>query len=328
MPLKIAISMGDPNGIGPEIILKTIKQRGSEEMLSVIFGHFDLIKHTASLLNESPEVQQINHPDEAKTGMANVINCIDAKLTSFSPGSISANGGAASMQAVSAGIESCLKNETDALVTAPISKESITLAGYNVPGHTEFLAEKTGAGQVLMMLVSGAFRVALATIHIPVRLIPQDLTHDLILTRLKLLHSALKNDFGISQPKIAVLGLNPHAGDGGVIGDEEMTLIGPVLNKLQTKDVDVKGPFAADAFFGNSRQNNFDAVFAMYHDQGLIPFKALTFGSGVNVTAGLPIVRTSPDHGTAFDIAGKNLADCSSFSAAFSLAAKMAENKQ
>ena len=232
------------------------------------------------------------------------------------------------MKAVEAGIDACLSGETAALVTAPISKEAITLGGYDVPGHTEFLMEKTSSDQVLMMLVSDAFRVALATIHIPVRNIVTNLTADLLKTRLKILHQALQNDFGIANPKIAVLGLNPHGGDGGVIGREEIELIQPVVNQMNENGLNLHGPYAADGFFGKSMHNDFDAVFAMYHDQGLIPFKALTFGRGVNVTAGLPIIRTSPDHGTAFDIAGKNQADAGSFKAAYSLAATLAEQKK
>ena len=232
------------------------------------------------------------------------------------------------MTAVEAGINACLTGETAALVTAPISKEAITLAGYNVPGHTEFLMEKTSSDQVLMMLVSDDFRVALATIHIPVREIAAALNENLITSRLTLLHNALVNDFGISNPKIAVLGLNPHGGDGGVIGREEIELIQPVIRNMNDNGLKLRGPFAADGFFGKSLQNDFDAVFAMYHDQGLIPFKALTFGRGVNVTAGLPIIRTSPDHGTAFDIAGKNKADPGSFSSAYNLAIQLASQKK
>lgn len=328
MPLKIAISMGDPNGIGPEIILKSLAKSQDRSTCYIIYGRFDLIQETAKLLDNPPRLQSIEHPDEATAGIANIINCVDPSLGSSAPGQITATGGKAAMQAVEAGIDACLTQQTNALVTAPISKEAITLAGYDIPGHTEFLARKTSTDQVLMMLVSGGFRIALATIHIPVRQITQDLTPELMASRLRLLHHALADDFRILHPAIAVLGLNPHAGDGGVIGDEEITLIGPVLNQLRDEGLNVNGPFAADAFFGNARQKKYDAVFAMYHDQGLIPFKALTFGSGVNVTAGLPMIRTSPDHGTAFDIAGLNQADCSSFLAACSLAGELAENRK
>lgn len=323
----IAISMGDPNGIGPEIILKTVLQSDQDDNIPVIYGREDIFDDTLSRLNGSRSLSVIKSPADAKPEHINLIPCVDSSKSDLSAGSISASGGLASMKAVEAGIDACMSGDASALVTAPISKEAITLAGYNVPGHTEFLAEKTSTDQVLMMLVSGAFRVALATIHIPVRKIADTLTEDLLKTRLSLLHRSLVEDFRIKDPSIAVLGLNPHGGDGGVIGREEIELIQPAIEQLNGSGLNLDGPFAADGFFGKSLQNRYDAIFAMYHDQGLIPFKALTFGRGVNVTAGLPIIRTSPDHGTAFDIAGKNIADAGSFSAAYKLAGQLASRK-
>lgn len=320
--------MGDPNGIGPEIIIKTLLNSNLEESIPVIYGRVDIFEHTLSLLNSDRSLAVITSPDDAKPGRINLVPCVDSSGSELSVGSISAAGGLASMKAVEAGIDACLSGDATALVTAPISKEAITLAGYNVPGHTEFLAEKTSTDQVLMMLVSGSFRVALATIHIPVREIVDTLTENLLKTRLLILHRSLVEDFGIRNPKIAVLGLNPHGGDGGVIGREEIELIQPLIKNLNENGLNLDGPFAADGFFGKSLQDNYDAIFAMYHDQGLIPFKALTFGRGVNMTAGLPIIRTSPDHGTAFDIAGRNSADAGSFTEAYNLAAKLATRKQ
>lgn len=328
MTEKIAISMGDPNGIGPEIILKTLLRSDLTDTIPVIYGRVDIFEETLSDLDDTWTLKVIHSAQDARPGHINLVSCIDSSGSNLSVGSISAAGGLASMKAVKAGIDACLSGETSALVTAPISKEAITLAGYDVPGHTEFLMEKTSSGQVLMMLVSDAFRVALATIHIPVRDITDMLTTELLTTRLSLLQQSLKKDFGIPKPKIAVLGLNPHGGDGGVIGREEIELIQPVIKQMNENGLNLHGPFAADAFFGKSLQNEFDAVFAMYHDQGLIPFKALTFGRGVNVTAGLPIIRTSPDHGTAFDIAGKNKADSGSFAAAYRLATDLAARKK
>lgn len=319
--------MGDPNGIGPEIILKTLLQSDLKESVPIVYGHVEIFNQTLSQIEKSCPIEVIDSNANAKPGQINFIQCVDPSDLELSVGSISAAGGLASMKAVEAGINACLAGDTSALVTAPISKEAITLAGYNVPGHTEFLAEKTSTDQVLMMLVSDSFRVALATIHIPVREIVDMLTEDLIKTRLSLLHRSLVNDFGISKPRIAVLGLNPHGGDGGVIGREEIDLIHPVIRELNRNGFNIEGPFAADGFFGKSLQDKYDAIFAMYHDQGLIPFKALTFGRGVNVTAGLPIIRTSPDHGTAFDIAGKNRADEGSFTAAYKLAVQLAKRK-
>jgi len=328
MPEKIAISMGDPNGIGPEIILKTLLRSDLTETTPVIYGRDDIFQETLSDLNDNRSLKVIDSAQDARPGHINLVPCVDSSGSNLSVGSISAAGGLASMKAVEAGIDACLSGEASALVTAPISKEAITLAGYDVPGHTEFLMEKTSSNQVLMMLVSDAFRVALATIHLPVREIAGTLTNDLLTTRLSLLQQSLRRDFGISKPKIAVLGLNPHGGDGGVIGREEIELIQPVIKQMNEHSSNLHGPFAADAFFGKSMQDEFDAVFAMYHDQGLIPFKALTFGSGVNFTAGLPIIRTSPDHGTAFDIAGKNKANYGSFAAAYRLASSLADRKK
>lgn len=328
MTEKIAISMGDPNGIGPEIILKTLFRSDLKESIPVIYGRDDIFQKILSDFDDTRSLNVIDTAQDARHGYINLVPCIDSSDSNLSLGSISAAGGLAAMKAVEAGIDACLSGETSALVTAPISKEAITLAGYDVPGHTEFLMEKTSSNQVLMMLVSDAFRVALATIHIPVREITGQLTSELLSTRLSLLQQSLKKDFGISQPKIAVLGLNPHGGDGGVIGREEIELIQPVIKQMNKNGFNLRGPFAADAFFGNSLQDEFDAVFAMYHDQGLIPFKALTFGRGVNITAGLPIIRTSPDHGTAFDIAGKNKADSGSFAAAYQLASNLAARRK
>ncbi len=320
--------MGDPNGIGPEIIVKSLLQSDLKEAIPVIFGREDVFRQILSQHDVSSRtINIIDSPDDALPDEINIISPKNSSDSDLDIGSITASGGHAAMQAVEAGINACLSGETSALVTAPISKEAITLAGYNVPGHTEFLADKTSTDQVLMMLVSGAFRVALATIHIPVRDIVDTLTEDLLKTRLLLLYRALVDDFGISDPRIAVLGLNPHGGDGGVIGREEIDLIQPVLKELNQDGLKFEGPFAADGFFGKSLQKEYHAIFAMYHDQGLIPFKALTFGRGVNMTAGLPIIRTSPDHGTAFDIAGKNVADAGSFMAAYKLAAKLANRK-
>lgn len=328
MPETIAISMGDPNGIGPEIILKSLNQNYPDSFTPVVYGHSDVFEYYNELAKLPLEIRSIGSVSEAEAGRINVINSSDFTTGDLKPGSIQAAAGLASMKAVEAAINACMSKETDALVTAPISKEAISLAGYNVPGHTEFLAEKTGTSHVLMMLVSGSFRVALATIHIPVRDVAASISKESLTRNLRILHQSLSVDFGIESPEIAVLALNPHAGDGGVIGDEEIHGIEPVVRLLRQDGLRISGPFAADAFFGKSLHKIYDAVFAMYHDQGLIPFKALTFGTGVNFTAGLPMIRTSPDHGTAFDIAGKNTADTGSFMAAFRLAADLVKSNE
>jgi len=324
----IAISMGDPAGVGPEIILKSLNETGTDYSTPLLVGSEAVFSYYAGTLGQEFKLNIIDSPADAQQGAINLINSCDYKEEDIKPGSLSARNGNAAMEAVAAGIDFCLQGNADALVTAPISKEAITLAGYDVPGHTEFLAEKTGAEEVLMMLVSGQFRVALATIHIPLKDVPGQITASNLKRRLRILNQSLKEDFGIEKPSIAICGLNPHAGDGGVIGREEATIIKPAIESLWQDGIYVQGPFAADGFFGMRRQDNYDAIFAMYHDQGLIPFKALTFGKGVNFTAGLPIIRTSPDHGTAFDIAGKNAADHGSFTAAYRLAEQLAINRK
>lgn len=319
--------MGDPNGIGPEIIIKALSNREPDSSTPVIFGHETVFKFYADLKDRSFDFHVISSPENSREGEINLVNCSTFDTPSFEPGSIQTGSGLAAMQAVEEGIKHCMAGTTDALVTAPISKEAISLADYDVPGHTEFLARKSDTNNVLMMLVSGDLRVALATTHIPVKDIAAKITSEHLATCLKMLNQTLKEDFGIDQPKIAVFGLNPHAGDGGVIGQEEIEIIQPVLNELSGGEISVSGPHAADGFFGKKMHKNVDAVFAMYHDQGLVPFKALTFGTGVNFTAGLPFIRTSPDHGTAFDIAGKNLADPGSFESAYRLAIELSANK-
>jgi len=327
MTSTIAISMGDPNGIGPEIILKSAAAFSPGQSISVVYGHEGIFRYYKKALNLDVDLNVVDHPKRAVTGRLNIINCVDFSDSSLQPGSLSAQGGLASMIAVEHGIKACMSGDASALVTAPISKEAITLAGYDVPGHTEFLAQKTDTDHVLMMLVSGEFRVALATIHIPLRKVAKQITPERLRTNLRILNRSLSTDFGIKKPNVAVLGLNPHAGDGGVIGNEEIDVIEPVIKTLNSEGLKLSGPFAADGFFGKALHQNFDAIFATYHDQGLIPFKALTFGKGVNFTAGLPIIRTSPDHGTAFGIAGKNAADPGSFSSAFELALTLSQRK-
>jgi len=243
------------------------------------------------------------------------------------PGKITKESGLHAMKCIQRGIQECMQKRMHALVTAPISKEAVNLAGYSIPGHTEFLAQQTDTPEVVMILLNENLRIALATTHIPVKDIAAALTKTLILKKIDVLHGSLKNDFGISSPKIAVFGLNPHAGDGGIIGKEEIKIIEPAVKQAAGSGINVEGPFAADSFFGSGNQKYFDGILAMYHDQGLAPFKALSFGKGVNFTAGLPFIRTSPDHGTAFNIAGKGVADPGSFTEAFKLALSLIKKR-
>lgn len=326
MSQRIAISIGDVNGIGPEVVLKTLRSSESGGIVPVILTSEKVIDFYCDLLSLPLDYTPVDKAEDIGDSGIFVLESYRNKEFSLNPGELSKMSGKLSMLAVEKGIDLCMQGVTRALVTAPISKEAINMAGYNYPGHTEFLAEKTGTSDYMMMLVNEDLRVGLATVHIPVSDITGYLTVGGLLQCIRIMHGALTRSFGIARPKIAVLGLNPHAGDGGIIGNEEIEIIAPALQKARFNDIDVSGPFPADGFFGNRRYEDYDGVLAMYHDQGLIPFKTLSFGAGVNFTAGLPIIRTSPDHGTAFDIAGKNRANPSSFKHAFDLAAKLALN--
>ena len=321
--------MGDYNGIGPEVTIKALQKIDYEKSIPVWIGYksvFDFYHHK---LKGQLRVREISACDDAKPGFVNIFELGHfGKSPVINPGKIEPDAGKAAMRAVETGIDLCLEEKTDALVTAPISKEAIQLAGYNVPGHTEFLAQKTDSKQVLMMLVNNGLRVALVTIHEPLKEVTSLIDKNRIINRLIVLNNSLINDFGIESPKIAVLGLNPHAGDGGVIGQEEIDIIAPAIAEANEQGITADGPFPGDGYFGTRMNEQYDATLAMYHDQGLIPFKTLSFGKGVNFSAGLPIIRTSPDHGTAFSIAGKNKADDSSFLAAFQLAENFIENRK
>lgn len=322
----IAISMGDYNGIGPEAALKALTVIDYTESIPLWIGSASVLRYYCSQLPASIEISEIDEPGSVSEGCINILNPYSGNEFIPEPGTITAGAGLAAMQAVERGIETCLAGKSHALVTSPISKEAISMAGFSVPGHTEFLAQKTSAGHVAMMLVSSELRVALATIHIPVKQITESLSETSIVKTAGIVHQSLIKNFGIESPKIALLGLNPHAGDGGVLGSEEHDIIEPAIRQLNKNSIPAEGPFAADGYFGNRLYKAFDATLAMYHDQGLIPFKTLSFGHGVNFTAGLPIIRTSPDHGTAFSIAGKNQADHRSFLEAYRLAVSMAKS--
>lgn len=326
---KISISVGDYNGIGPEIILKSLSVADLQRSTPVIHAPVEVMEFYADLLKLDLKYHVAKEGNEIRNGEINIIP-IDQNDISITPGTLSLDSGKVAMKAIEAGIEFCMNHKSDALVTAPISKESVNLAGYDIPGHTEFLASSTNTKSVLMMLVSGSLRVALVTTHIPVKDIAKTITPSLIKNKVALLSESLIKDFGIKNPKIAVFGLNPHAGDGGVIGMEEIDTIIPTLKEIddsQDNKKDVSGPYPADGFFGQKLHEKFDGILAMYHDQGLAPFKLLSFGKGVNFTAGLPIIRTSPDHGTAFNIAGKGVANPSSFKQAYELAVELSNRK-
>jgi len=326
----IALSSGDINGIGPEVILKSIPVLQKHSIYKpVLFCHKSIIEEYVTHINwvlpfEINEIADVSEWQEKK------INCI-APQTEVIPielGHISASSGKYAMASIKSATESVLSGATKAIVTAPISKEAIHLAGFSVPGHTEYLAELCGNEKSpLMVLATETLRVALTTIHVPLHKISELITFENVEHACRDFYQSLRQDFGVLNPRLALLGLNPHAGDGGVLGREELEIIAPVIKKLNEEGFLISGPFAADGFFGSKQWKQYDGVLAMYHDQGLIPFKTIAFHDGVNITCNLPIVRTSPDHGTGFSIAGKNLADPQSFQEAYKTAQTIISNR-
>lgn len=326
--IKIGISIGDINGIGLEIILKTLSNPKIAEIFTpVVYGSSKVVSYHKNIVGEEFEFHSTRSADKVFTDRINIVNCWqeNVNITLGKPSDESGQYAYLSLEAAANDLRDGL---IDALVTAPISKESMKSANFPYPGHTEYLEEKLGGGESLMFMIGDRLRIGLATNHLPIRSVPDKLSKELIMRKLQIMNESLKVDFGLERPAIAVLGLNPHAGEGGLIGDEEERFIRPAVVELKKKGMLVMGPFPADGFFGSGQFSRFDAILAMYHDQGLIPFKALSFGRGVNYTAGLSGIRTSPDHGTAFDIAGKNEADPSSFRHALFLALDIVRNRR
>lgn len=318
----IGITHGDINGVGYEVILKTLADnRMLETFIPVIYGSSKVAAyHRKNLDIQGFNLNIVNSIEEINPKRVNIINCVDDDIK-VELGTSTVEAGKAAYIALERATEDLKKGALQALVTAPINKKNIQSASFKFPGHTEYLEEKFGTGTpALMMLVNDVMRVAVVTGHIPVNKISTELTERLIVDKLTVLNASLKKDFSIVRPRIAVLGLNPHAGDNGVIGNEEQTVIIPAMKKAESKGIICVGPYPSDGFFGSGNFDKFDAVLAMYHDQGLIPFKTVSMDTGVNYTAGLSVIRTSPDHGTAYDIAGKNLASEESFRQALYLA--------
>jgi len=313
----IGISCGDLNGIGIELIIKTFSDnRILEQCTPVIFASNKAINfYRKSVSDVNFNYQTMKEYDRINPKQVNLFNCWEEDVV-ITPGVLNETGGRYGVLSLQTAVAALKQKHIDGLVTAPIHKKNVQSAEFNFTGHTPYLKHMFGVPDVAMMLCAGGFRVALVTEHIPVAEIAKQITKEAILSKLKIVHQSLQKDFGIDKPKIAVLGLNPHAGDEGLIGNEEETIIKPAIKEAKNSGMLVIGPYSADAFFARRSFDRFDAVLAMYHDQGLIPFKTLAVGEGVNFTAGLPSVRTSPDHGVAFDIAGKNEADISSFATA------------
>jgi 4-hydroxythreonine-4-phosphate dehydrogenase len=310
----IGISCGDLNGIGIELIIKTFSDnRILEQCTPVIFASNKVINfYRKSIPEINFNYQSTREFNRITPKQVNLFNCWEEEVV-ISPGQLNDIGGKYAVLSLQTAVAALKQKHIDGLVTAPIHKKNIQSADFNFTGHTPYLKNIFGVNDVAMMLCSGNFRVALLTEHIPVSEIAGCITRDRIISKLQVVNKSLQKDFGIDKPRIALLGLNPHAGDEGLIGTEEDAIIKPAIKEAKNSNIMVVGPYSADAFFARRFYERFDAVLAMYHDQGLIPFKALASGEGFNYTAGLPAVRTSPDHGVAFDIAGKDKADISSF---------------
>ncbi|NNC82232.1 MAG: 4-hydroxythreonine-4-phosphate dehydrogenase PdxA [Flavobacteriales bacterium] len=328
-PPRLAISLGDLAGIGTEIIFKSLADEAIRTSITpIIYGSRSFL---APWIDAQPDalgpVQFIDDSSQINSGAVHVMECWDEKLD-IPAGEPTRESGHYAFLSLDRATQDLITGAVDALVTAPIDKHNIQSEAFDFPGHTEYLAQRSGNPDHLMLLVSSGLRVGVVTGHIPVSAISEQLSTEKILSKLAVIHSSLQADFGIEEPRIAVLGLNPHAGDQGLIGTEDDTVVAPAIRQAQSQGIGAEGPFPADGFFGSKRYEDYDAILAMYHDQGLIPFKALSFGSGVNFTAGLPILRTSPDHGTAFDIAGQDQADASSFKQALILARDIAERRK
>lgn len=327
--LRIGITQGDINGVGYEVILKTFDNPAMLELCTpIIYGSPKVITYHRKALGLDTTFTIINSASEASYGRINVVNCNDDEVK-VELGKPSREAGKAAFEALEKAMMEYKEGLYDVLVTAPIHKEMIQSEAFAFPGHTEYIEQSVGEGaKALMILASEQLRVALVTTHLPIAKVASTLTSELIGEKIQLFDASLKTDYGINSPRIAVLALNPHAGDGGVIGNEEDTIITPAIKSMREQGILCYGPFPADGFFGNGTYNRFDGVLAMYHDQGLIPFKTLSMGEGVNFTAGLPLVRTSPDHGTALDIAGKGEASESSFRQAVYMAIDIHRNRQ
>lgn len=312
--LKIGITQGDINGVGYEVILKTLADnRILENAIFIIYGSSKVAAFYKKQLGmDNLNFNIVRKADEANPRRINIINCCNDEIK-VEMGAPTKEAGEAAFKALETATDDLKNGVIDGIVTAPINKATIQSERFNFNGHTEYLQNKFEQKESLMLLVSDRLKVALATNHEPINAVAGLLTEELLLKKLTLLKKSLQRDFMIRQPRIAVLALNPHAGDDGLIGKEEINIITPAVKKANEEGIICVGPLAADGFWGSSELTRYDAVLAMYHDQGLAPFKAIAMNSGVNFTAGLPIVRTSPDHGTAYNIAGKNLADENSF---------------
>lgn len=324
--IKVGISIGDLNGIGGEIILKTFSDSRILELCTpVIFASIKVMYFLNKHFKTSVEFNTVHDLKQISHGKVNIFNCWKEGVT-INFGKEDPKIGAYALKSLQAATSALKAEMVDILVTAPINKHTIQSKNFDFPGHTDYLAKELG-GESLMFMVTDSLKVGLLTDHVPVKDVSNHISEQLITQKINTVYTALKQDFRVVKPKIAILGINPHTGDNGVIGDEDDTVMRPTLQKIKESGKLVYGPYAADSFFGSNNYKNFDAIIASYHDQGLIPFKTLSFGQGVNFTAGLTQIRTSPDHGTAFEIAGKGIADESSFKEALFMGLQIFRNR-
>ena len=316
--ILVGITQGDSNGIGYEVIIKALSDpRILEQFTPVIYGSSKIFSFYRKTI---PEIEQmdtnaINNAREAHPKRVNIVNCLPDSAYA-EPGQATPESAKAAIACLDRAVEDLKAGEIDVLVTGPINKKAMSGQGFGFPGHTEYIQNAFGVKDVTMLMVSSRIKVGVVTGHIPLKDVAASITEEKILSKLRLINESLQKDFCIDKQRIAVLSLNPHSGDGGLLGDEEGRIIIPAIKKAVDEGILAFGPFSPDGFFGLSHYENFDATLAMYHDQGLAPFKALSFEDGVNFTAGLPVVRTSPDHGTAFEMAGRDEADPLSMRAA------------
>ena len=327
----IGITIGDLNGIGAEIIIKALSDNRLLKMVTpVVYGSTKVLSYYRKIMGLEPfNHHPVNNNFDVHTKKINVKNCWQ-ETVELNPGQVTAEGGKYALMALEAAANDLKEGKIQALVTAPINKKNIQSESFNFIGHTEYLTSKfnTEDQDSLMLLVSDQLRIGVVTSHIPLGDVRQNLTEKTVVSKISLLNKSLKKDFGIVKPRIAVLGLNPHAGEDGLLGKEEEEIIAPAISECKNKGNLIFGPFPADGFFGKMEHKKYDGVMAMYHDQGLIPFKTLAFDEGVNYTAGLPVVRTSPDHGTAYSIAGKNKANEDSMLHALFLAIDITKKRE
>jgi 4-hydroxythreonine-4-phosphate dehydrogenase len=324
----IGFSSGDINGIGPELIIKTLSDNRIHEFFTpVIFASNKVINfYRKSIPDINFNFTTLKDFNKINPKQINIYNCWEEEIV-INPGELNDTGGRYAVKSLMTATEALKKGQIDALVTAPIHKKNVHTIDFPYTGHTPFFKDYFQQRDVLMLLTAGDFRVGLVTEHVALKDVAQYITKENILSKINILYASLKRDFNIDKPKIALLALNPHAGDEGLIGTEETDIIRPAVIEAKHYNMIVSGPYSSDAFFARNYQSRFDAVLAMYHDQGLIPLKSMAFGEGLNFTAGLPVIRTSPDHGTAFDIAGKNKADAASFTAATFGALEILKNR-